>query len=102
MVNTDKHRPQEDLGTNPIQAAVVSVFREGGLLHWETGLHRPLPDIVCRGYIYSSRSSTVYATEPSTANRQLNQLYIVSIHEYLTVSQTAADTIQFKSLTCCI
>lgn len=50
MVNTDKHRPQEDLGTNPIQAAVVSVFREGGLLHWETGLHRPLPDIVCRGY----------------------------------------------------
>lgn len=45
MVNTDKHRPQEDLGTNPIQAAVVSMFREGGLLHWKT-----LPDIVCRGY----------------------------------------------------
>lgn len=95
MVNTDKHRPQEDLGTNPIQAAVVSMFREGGTASLEN-LHRPLPDIVCRGY--TAQDHLLYMQQ----SLALQKLYIVSIHEYLTVSQTAADTIQFKSLTCCI
>lgn len=51
MVNTDKHRPQEDLGTNPIlvQAAVACVFSERGTASLGH-VHQPLPDIVCRGY----------------------------------------------------